>query len=347
MPVQAPDLFRQQLLAAVPRLRRYARSLTLHAATADDLVQTALERALSHWHQFDQRRDMLVWLLSIAHNVFLGQRRRDSRMTCIDPAQADAQQDQHRADPGADVGLRIDPVLDEPVPAALRQTVLQAGSARAGAHPTWRRVAVAAGLLVAGGLVGAVLGARFAGHDAHPLAALQLPRVDSERVRPGGWTHRAAVAHAVYAPEVRHPVEVNVAQGSAAEQRAQEEHLARWLGKRLDMPVRLFDLRSQGFELVGGRPLPDATGPSAQLMSQNSAGQRVTIYLRKPEAGASTAFRFQRDGELGLFYWVEDGFGCALVGKLPRAQLLALAEAVYKQAEDQIQPTPAPPKPAS
>lgn len=242
---------------------------------------------------------------------------------------------------------RFDPVLDEPIPAALRQTVLRAGHAGVAPGAPWRRVAVAAGLLVAGGLVGAALGAQFAGHDAHPLAALQLPWGDRERVRPGGWTHRAAVAHAVYAPEVRHPVEVNVAQGSATEQRAQEEHLARWLGKRLDMPVRLFDLRPQGFELVGGRLLPDANGPSAQLMYQNGGGQRVTLYLRKPEAGASTAFRFQRDGELGLFYWVEDGFGCALVGKLPRDQLLALAESVYKQAEDQIQPTPAQPKPAS
>ena len=137
----------------------------------------------------------------------------------------------------------------------------------------------------------------------------------------------------VYAPEVRHPVEVNVAQGSAAEQRAQEEHLSRWLGKRLDMPVRLFDLRPQGFELVGGRLLPDAAGPSAQLMYQNGGGARVTVYLRRPEPGADTAFSFRRDGELGMFYWVEDGFGCALVGKLPREQLLALADAVYHQSE--------------
>ena len=106
--MQAPESFRQQLLAAVPRLRRYARSLIFDAASADDLVQTALERALSHWHQFDQRRDMLVWLLSIAHNALLDQRRRDSRLSFVDPAQADAQQDMQRADPGADVGLRID-----------------------------------------------------------------------------------------------------------------------------------------------------------------------------------------------------------------------------------------------
>ena len=106
--MHAPQSFRQQLLAAVPRLRRYARSLTFDTSSADDLVQTVLERALSHWHQFDQRRDMLVWLLSIAHNAFLDQRRRDSRLTVVEPAQADALQDGQRTDPGVDVGLRLD-----------------------------------------------------------------------------------------------------------------------------------------------------------------------------------------------------------------------------------------------
>ena len=242
---------------------------------------------------------------------------------------------------------RFDPLLDEPIPAALQATVLQADHAAVAPRAPWRRVAVVAGLLLAGGVAGGLVGAQLAGADVLQLASQHLPWADAERLRPGGWTHRAAVAHAVYAPEVRHPVEVNVAQGSASEQLAQEEHLARWLGKRLDMPVRLFDLRPQGFELVGGRLLPDANGPSAQLMYQNSGGQRITVYLRKPEAGAASAFRFQRDGELGLFYWVEDGFGCALVGKLPRAQLLALAEAVYKQAEDHIQPAPEVKRPAS
>ena len=107
-PVQAPDCFRQQLLAAIPRLRRYARSLVFDSAGADDLVQTTLERGLAHWHQFDQRRDLLVWLLSIAHNAFLDQRRRDARLSFVDPIQANAQQDALRADPGVDIGLRID-----------------------------------------------------------------------------------------------------------------------------------------------------------------------------------------------------------------------------------------------
>jgi anti-sigma factor RsiW len=79
-----------------------------------------------------------------------------------------------------------------------------------------------------------------------------------------------------------------------------------------------------------------AQGPSAQLMYQNRAGQRVTVYLRRPEPGSSTSFRYQREGELGMFYWAEEGYGCALVGKLPREKLLALAEAAYKQVEQDL-----------
>jgi RNA polymerase sigma-70 factor (ECF subfamily) len=106
--VDAPDTFRQQLLAAIPRLRRYARSLVFDAAAADDLVQGTLERALSHWHQFDQRRDMALWLLSIAHNAFLDGRRRDARLAVLEPQRLQAQQDLACSDPGVDIGLRLD-----------------------------------------------------------------------------------------------------------------------------------------------------------------------------------------------------------------------------------------------
>lgn len=106
--MQAPDTFRQALLIAIPRLRRYARSLVFDVAGADDLVQTTLERALLHWHQFDHQRELLVWLMSIAHNAFLDQRRRDSRLSIVEPSEVEAEQDAQRMDPGADVGLRLD-----------------------------------------------------------------------------------------------------------------------------------------------------------------------------------------------------------------------------------------------
>ena len=66
-------------------------------------------------------------------------------------------------------------------------------------------------------------------------------------------------------------------------------------------------------------------------MYQDTQGLRVTVYLRKPEKGTPAAFRYERQGDVGMFYWVESGAGYALVGNLPREQLLALAEAIYKQ----------------
>jgi predicted HAD superfamily Cof-like phosphohydrolase len=78
--------------------------------------------------------------------------------------------------------------------------------------------AAAGGLLLLGGMAGAVMGHQYHSSETLQAAVQRLPWSDAERARPGGWTHRAAVAHAVYAPEVRHPVEVNVAQGSATEQ---------------------------------------------------------------------------------------------------------------------------------
>ena len=97
------------------------------------------------------------------------------------------------------------------------------------------------------------------------------------------------------------------------------------------MPVKLFDLREHGFELVGGRLLPDGPGKSAQLMYQDAQGLRVTVYLRKPDEGTDAAFRYERQGDLGMFYWVEAGAGYALVGALPKEHLLALAESIYRQ----------------
>ena len=225
---------------------------------------------------------------------------------------------------------RFDPVLDEAVPQALAQVVWRKAPLTLSmpGQGGWRWAAALA-VFALGGAAGAGLMWRL-----QPTPAEALARADEP-----AWVQRAAVAHAVYVPEVRHPVEV----------KAQEEHLSRWLTKRLDVPVKLFDLRAQGFELVGGRLLPDATGPSAQLMYQavdvkagSGAGPaakpvRVTVYLRKPDNATPAAFRYEQQGETGLFYWVEgrsaQGGPCgyALVGALPREQLLALAEAIYKQ----------------
>ncbi|HEY6511890.1 MAG TPA: anti-sigma factor [Burkholderiaceae bacterium] len=220
---------------------------------------------------------------------------------------------------------RFSPALGEPIPERLTQALWRRSSRRLPQWGLWPQAAAGVALFV----VGLGLGAWWrGGTPAEPSQASSK-----------AWTQRAAVAHAVYAPEVRHPVEVSVREGDAAQQREQEAHLSRWLTRRLSVPVKLFDLRAHGFELVGGRLLPDGAGPSAQLMYQDSMGMRVTVYLRRAaEQDAPAAFSFERRGDLSMFYWVEGRSGYALVGPLSRERLLTLAQAIAQQ--DQLTPTP-------
>ncbi|WP_418317012.1 RNA polymerase sigma factor [Piscinibacter sakaiensis] len=105
--MHAPAAFRRRLLDAMPRLRRYARSLEHDDDACDDLVQQSLERALLHWQQFDPQRDIVVWLLAIAHNAFMDAMRRESRLRSR-PADGvdDDDTGTHREAP--DPGLRLD-----------------------------------------------------------------------------------------------------------------------------------------------------------------------------------------------------------------------------------------------
>jgi RNA polymerase sigma-70 factor (ECF subfamily) len=68
-------LARDELIAHIPRLRRYARALTGDGSRADDLVQDSLERALSRFTLWPPR-DLRPWLFSIMHNLFVNQVRR-------------------------------------------------------------------------------------------------------------------------------------------------------------------------------------------------------------------------------------------------------------------------------
>lgn len=194
------------------------------------------------------------------------------------------------------------PVLAEPVPARL------ANFAVAKWRPSMRAAASVAAFATALTFA-AGLGWTARGYMQAPVPVQ------------AGWTQRALVAHAVYTPEVLHPVEVGA---------EQEAHLATWLTKRLGTSVRAPHLQAAGFELVGGRLLPDATAPAAQFMYQNAAGLRITLYVNPDVDGEVTAFRYEHNGRVGAFYWIDGGVGYALAGEMERAPLLALAETVYR-----------------
>ncbi|HLJ62533.1 MAG TPA: sigma-70 family RNA polymerase sigma factor [Stellaceae bacterium] len=65
--------FSDQLIAVLPRLRRFARGLTRSAVEADDLVQSACERALSRAHQFQEGTRFDSWMFRIVQTIWIDQ----------------------------------------------------------------------------------------------------------------------------------------------------------------------------------------------------------------------------------------------------------------------------------
>ncbi len=68
-PVRMEDM-RQDLFSALPHLRAFAISLTGDVDRADDLVQEAVVRGLSHLHQFKRGTNFQGWMFTILRNQF-------------------------------------------------------------------------------------------------------------------------------------------------------------------------------------------------------------------------------------------------------------------------------------
>jgi len=200
------------------------------------------------------------------------------------------------------VALRreFDAVLDEPLPQRLQVPRFYR------ARPLLRYAAVVAWLTLGG----------VAGWQLHAYTA-------DKRIESTAWARRAAIAHVVYSPEVRHPVEV------AANE---EAHLVQWLSKRLGTSLKIPHLGDIGYTLVGGRLLPGDRGPVAQFMYQDGRGQRLTLYVRvNSDDNRETAFRFAQEHGVGVFYWLDRKLGYALSGEVDKPELLRVATAVYRQ----------------
>ena len=194
----------------------------------------------------------------------------------------------------------FDPVLEEPPPPRLRVP-----------RPVWLRPLLRYAAMVAWFALGGVIGWQLNAYTS------------DQRAEATSWPRSAAIAHVVYSPEVRHPVEV------AADQ---EKHLVTWLSKRLGTPLKVPHLGEQGYALVGGRLLPGERGPVAQFMYQDGKGQRLTLYVRvNRDDNRETAFRFAQEHRVGVFYWLDRKLGYALSGEVDRSELLRIATAVYRQ----------------
>jgi len=124
---------------------------------------------------------------------------------------------------------------------------------------------------------------------------------------------------------VRRPVEIGA---------EQEDQLVAWLSKRLGSKIHPPRLGKLGYELIGGRLLPGASGPVAQFMYHDRTGQRLTLYVSNEQANnKDTGFRFASEGPVNVFYWIDGKFGYALSAGIDKGALARVASAVYEQLE--------------
>ncbi len=196
-----------------------------------------------------------------------------------------------------------DNVLQEPVPPRLR----------AAAQPPHRlsgsRALIAAsmaGFLALGGALG-----YFAADHLAKYQAFDLPQI-------------AYLAHQTFASEVKHPVEV-----AAAEQ----DHLQKWLSKRVGQQIKIPDLTAQGYTLLGGRLLAESEGPAGQLMYETADKQRLTVFLTENAGGVESALRLEQHGNLVTCYWRDGKLAMAVTSALPRDDMMNLARSIYDKME--------------
>lgn len=200
-------------------------------------------------------------------------------------------------------------VMDEPLPARLKQAVLgEAAANRPGLRSRWWLSAAAAAVLMVGGFGGYVAGVDGIGREGG--ADDQL-------------AEQAIAAHVIYAAEKRHAVEVPA---------SDKDHLQTWLSNRIGLKLVAPDLAAEGFELVGGRLLPAGDeGKAAMLLYEDAKGERISLFVTAESSQTTKGtYTAEADGPEAV-YWLDKGYACAVVGSLPPERLSEVAKTAYDQ----------------
>lgn len=196
-----------------------------------------------------------------------------------------------------------DPVLSESLPPQLSVTP------RARYRP-WR-VAAAFAWVALGATLGWFMKPATLSFEPGPQEILAQP---------------AAYAYRVFAVEKLHPVEVTA---------DDEQHLIKWLSRRLETSLKAPSLAPQGYALIGGRLLPASDRMAAQFMYQHPNGRRITLYIRRDVTNnLASGFSYWGDDKVGTFYWIDGALGYALSGDVDKHELLVLAQTVYQSLAD-------------
>lgn len=200
-------------------------------------------------------------------------------------------------------------VHDEPVPARLHNIVIgEAVEVQPALRSKWWFAAAAVLLLSLGGVGGYFAGAVWLDAQAGPADQL---------------AENAIAAHIIYAAEKRHAVEVPA---------SDKDHMQTWLSNRVGLKLVAPDLAEDGFDLVGGRLLPASGGSkAAMLLYEDASGNRISLFVTSESAAKRAGvYNEEKDGPTAI-YWLDRGYGCAVVGSLPHERLNDIAKRAYRQ----------------
>lgn len=221
----------------------------------------------------------------------------------------------------------FNPVLEEPLPQRLRLA--------ARPQTPWYVQRMTAGIAIAvvSGVAGWGLRGGLGTEPGGGMVAQHTPSAITV-ASATGFAQRAAIAHAVYSPDVRRAVEVGA---------DHEDQLVAWLSKRMGSSMKPPHLQALGYALDGGRLLPGDKGPVAQFMYHDNTGAKLTLYVSNEINGLGaaapdqknqeTAFRFAQEGSVNVFYWVNGPFGYAISADADKAELARVSGEVYRQLE--------------
>jgi anti-sigma factor RsiW len=208
----------------------------------------------------------------------------------------------------------FDGVLNEDLPPVIVDALAARGR--------WRRrgTAIAAGIALL--LIGAVAGWVMRGEvdlgSGEATQIAQAPPIDTQELMV-----RAAMAHLVNSDEdLRLAAETD------------DSDTDRYVATRMGEKVRVPQLSSLGYRLVGSRVLPDTKGPAAQFVFEDADGMPVSLYVRSETArGVDITYALAED--LSMFYWNDSEHSYALVretdDEASRDALLTAAKMVHSQ----------------
>lgn len=200
----------------------------------------------------------------------------------------------------------LDPVIDEPLPAALDLRLRVTGRQTRWRITAWPAIAASLAMLMIGGAGG------------WTLRSWQSPAT----VGTAALAREAATSYAVYASDTARPVEI------AASQRQQ---LDRWFSQRLDRPVRAPDLGRAGLTLIGGRLIATDHGPAGLYLYRYADGTRVAVYVRPMEVDGNAQMVHRDERGVTGWTWADDGLGFGVFGGGGSPALHGAADLVRSQ----------------